>query len=103
VEDVEFLSSLLTAYDTNQIKAYPVSAIVGNVKNDLPTCIGGHRKKANQFIRFAFYLLFTGDKFPVLTGTTLADRPPLAVEKVRYFGEPFAVVVAKTELVTTKR
>jgi CO/xanthine dehydrogenase Mo-binding subunit len=42
--------------------------------------------------------VLTGDKFPVLTGTTLADRPPLAVEKVRYFGEPFAIVVAETEL-----
>ncbi len=34
----------------------------------------------------------------VLTGTFVEDRPPLAVEKVRYFGEPVAVVVADSEL-----
>ena len=34
----------------------------------------------------------------VLTGTFVEDRPPLAVGKVRYFGEPVAVVVANSEL-----
>lgn len=34
----------------------------------------------------------------VLTGTFLEDRPILAIEKVRYFGEPIAVVIAGTEL-----
>jgi CO/xanthine dehydrogenase Mo-binding subunit len=34
----------------------------------------------------------------VLTGTFVEDRPPLAVGKVRYFGEPIAVVVADSEL-----
>ncbi|RED60347.1 xanthine dehydrogenase family protein molybdopterin-binding subunit [Cohnella lupini] len=41
--------------------------------------------------------VITGQYFPVLTGGVLADRPPLAVNKVRYFGEPIAVVVAETE------
>ncbi len=34
----------------------------------------------------------------VLTGTFVEDRPPLAVGKVRYFGEPIAVVIADSEL-----
>lgn len=34
----------------------------------------------------------------VLTGTFVEDRPPLAIGKVRYFGEPVAVVVANSEL-----
>jgi CO/xanthine dehydrogenase Mo-binding subunit len=34
----------------------------------------------------------------VLTGTFVEDRPPLAVGKVRYFGEPIVVVVANSEL-----
>lgn len=38
-----------------------------------------------------------GDDYPILTGSILADRPPLAVKKVRYYGEPIAVVVATTE------
>ncbi|NLN48577.1 MAG: xanthine dehydrogenase family protein molybdopterin-binding subunit [Clostridiales bacterium] len=33
----------------------------------------------------------------VMTGTFLEDRPPLAVGKVRYYGEPVAVVIANTE------
>lgn len=32
----------------------------------------------------------------VLTGTFVEDRPPLAVGKVRYYGEPVAVVIAGT-------
>lgn len=39
----------------------------------------------------------TGQDYPHPTGPFLADRPPLALGKVRYFGEPIAVVVADTE------
>ncbi|WP_188455064.1 xanthine dehydrogenase family protein molybdopterin-binding subunit [Virgibacillus oceani] len=38
--------------------------------------------------------ILTGDAFPFPVGPMLADRPPLAVNKVRYCGEPIAVVVA---------
>ena len=38
-----------------------------------------------------------GQDIPVLTGTTVEDRPILALNKVRYFGEPIAVVVADSE------
>ncbi|MCK9217920.1 MAG: xanthine dehydrogenase family protein molybdopterin-binding subunit [Firmicutes bacterium] len=34
----------------------------------------------------------------ILTGTFVEDRPPLAIGKVRYHGEPIAVVIANTEL-----
>ncbi|MFC4809741.1 xanthine dehydrogenase family protein molybdopterin-binding subunit [Paenibacillus sp. GCM10023250] len=39
----------------------------------------------------------TGEAHPEPTGPLLADRPPLAYGKARYFGEPIAVVVADTE------
>lgn len=41
----------------------------------------------------------TGRHFPVLTGSPLEDRPPLAIDKVRYYGEPVALVVADSEYV----
>lgn len=39
----------------------------------------------------------TGSSFPILCGVVLEDRPPLAINKVRYFGEPVALVVANSE------
>lgn len=41
--------------------------------------------------------VITGEYYPVLTGSPLADRPPLAMDKVRYYGEPVALVVAEEE------
>jgi CO/xanthine dehydrogenase Mo-binding subunit len=41
--------------------------------------------------------IVTGADFPYPVGPLLADRPPLAFEKVRYFGEPVAIVVADNE------
>ncbi|GIN59337.1 hypothetical protein J8TS2_36560 [Lederbergia ruris] len=38
-----------------------------------------------------------GDSFPYHIGPILADRPPLAFDKVRYYGEPVAIVVADQE------
>jgi putative SOS response-associated peptidase YedK len=37
--DPDLLQSLLTPYEASRMRAYPVSAIVGNAKNDLPECI----------------------------------------------------------------
>lgn len=42
--------------------------------------------------------VLTGDSADFLCGTIIKDRPPLAKEKVRYFGEPVAMVVADNEL-----
>ena len=39
--------------------------------------------------------ILTGEHFP-LTGEDIRDRPPLAVDKVRYHGEAVALVVADT-------
>lgn len=39
----------------------------------------------------------TGNDLDVLCGVVLRDRPPLAKDKVRYFGEPVAMVVADSE------
>ncbi|WP_186670406.1 xanthine dehydrogenase family protein molybdopterin-binding subunit [Sporosarcina sp. BP05] len=41
--------------------------------------------------------IVTGEIFPFHIGPILADRPPLAFEKVRYYGEPVAIVVADHE------
>ena len=41
--------------------------------------------------------IVTGDMFPFHIGPILADRPPLAFGKVRYYGEPVAIVVADYE------
>lgn len=41
--------------------------------------------------------VITGDYLPVLCGTVIEDRPPIAIGKVRYYGEPVAVVVASSE------
>jgi CO/xanthine dehydrogenase Mo-binding subunit len=39
--------------------------------------------------------IIAGEHFP-LVGESIRDRPPIAVEKVRYHGEPVALVVADT-------
>ncbi|NMP23857.1 xanthine dehydrogenase family protein molybdopterin-binding subunit [Sulfobacillus harzensis] len=41
--------------------------------------------------------VITGDDLSVLTGDVTQDRPPLAKDKVRYWGEPVALVVARDE------
>ncbi|HBL36210.1 MAG TPA: aldehyde oxidase, partial [Firmicutes bacterium] len=40
--------------------------------------------------------VITGKDYPTLVGVMLDDRPPLAVDRARYFGEPIAVVVANS-------
>lgn len=46
--------------------------------------------------------VITGDDFPVLCGTLVEDRPPLARGKVRYYGEPVALVVADSAFTAAK-
>ncbi|ARC86819.1 molybdopterin-binding domain of aldehyde dehydrogenase family protein [Clostridium argentinense CDC 2741] len=41
--------------------------------------------------------VITGEYYSVLSGSVIEDRPPIAKDKVRYFGEPVAVVVANSE------
>lgn len=40
------------------------------------------------------HAVVTGEDFPYPVGPMLADRPPLAYKKVRYYGEPLAIVIA---------
>lgn len=46
---------------------------------------------------FGVKAVLTGDDVSLLCGEVLQDRPPLAREKVRYFGEPVAMVVGHGE------
>jgi len=46
--------------------------------------------------------ILTGEDFPVLYGPLLNDRPPLALGKVRYYGEPVAMVVADDEFIASQ-
>jgi CO/xanthine dehydrogenase Mo-binding subunit len=41
--------------------------------------------------------VLTGEFLPALTGTTIEDRPPIARDKVRYYGEPVVVIIADSE------
>ncbi|NHC19306.1 MULTISPECIES: xanthine dehydrogenase family protein molybdopterin-binding subunit [Bacillaceae] len=45
--------------------------------------------------------ILAGERFP-LTGEAIRDRPPLAIDKVRYHGEPVALVVADTPVQAKK-
>ena len=46
--------------------------------------------------------VLAGNSHPYPVGPLLADRPPLAAFKVRYYGEPIAMVVADTEYEASK-
>lgn len=41
--------------------------------------------------------IITGQDYPILTGSAIEDRPIIAIDKIRYFGEPIAIVVADSE------
>ncbi|MBC2581632.1 xanthine dehydrogenase family protein molybdopterin-binding subunit [Clostridium sp. DJ247] len=46
--------------------------------------------------------VITGKYFPHLTGGVIRDKPIIAIDKVRYYGEPVAAVVADTEAAAQK-
>ena len=46
--------------------------------------------------------VFTGEDLPYLIGLYLGDKPALARERVRFYGEPVVAVVAETEKVALK-
>lgn len=46
--------------------------------------------------------IITGKEFSSLFGACISDQTPLAVDKVRYVGEPVAVVIADTEFIARK-
>ncbi|WP_129730172.1 xanthine dehydrogenase family protein molybdopterin-binding subunit [Ectobacillus funiculus] len=47
-------------------------------------------------------MIVTGKDYPLLVGTTLVDRPILAFDTVRYFGEPIAMVIADSEAIAAQ-
>ena len=51
------------------------------------------KAKASKGVR----AVITGDYSPALVGSMISDRPPIARDRVRYFGEPVALVVANNE------
>lgn len=44
----------------------------------------------------------TGQYYPSLCGALIEDRPPLAINRVRYYGEPIAVVIAAEEQIAMR-
>lgn len=46
--------------------------------------------------------IVTGKDYPTLFGIYLGDKPALAIDKVRYFGEPVLAVVADSEEIAEK-
>jgi CO/xanthine dehydrogenase Mo-binding subunit len=42
--------------------------------------------------------VLTGEYFPYLLGSPVRDKAPIAIDKVRYYGEPVGVVVADSEI-----
>ncbi|HET7580136.1 MAG TPA: xanthine dehydrogenase family protein molybdopterin-binding subunit [Bacillales bacterium] len=48
------------------------------------------------------HAILTGKNTNVLTGEDIRDRPVLAIEKVRYYFEPVALVIAETEAVAKR-
>lgn len=41
--------------------------------------------------------ILTGREYPIITGPIIVDRPVIAINRVRYYGEPVAIVVADTD------
>ncbi len=46
--------------------------------------------------------ILTGEDYPILFGQLMEDHPPLAKGKVRYYGEPVALVVADSAFTAAK-
>ncbi len=73
----------------------------------LKTSVKAHAKIKNIKLENAKKIegvkaIITGQDISILTGVTLEDRPILAMEKVRYYGEPIALVVADSEDIAEK-
>lgn len=47
---------------------------------------------------FGVRAILTGKDCPFLTGSTIMDKPPIAIDKVIYHGEPVALIVADREV-----
>lgn len=75
--------------------------IVGLLHAEMLTSIYAHAEITNVDISKASNVkgvkaILTGRNYPYLTGSVIEDRPIIAIDRVRYYGEPVAVVVADT-------
>ncbi|MDX9870931.1 MAG: xanthine dehydrogenase family protein molybdopterin-binding subunit [Clostridia bacterium] len=75
--------------ETGQLYAWLVTSIYGHA------LIKGIDKSLSLSMPGVLAVV-TGDSAARLTGPALEDRPPLAADRVRYFGEPVAIVVANS-------
>lgn len=81
----------------------PVGILTAKVVTS--TCAHGLIKKINMAeaqLLPGVRAILTGENFPVLYGPLLGDRPPLALGKVRYYGEAVAMVVADNEFIASQ-
>lgn len=46
--------------------------------------------------------VLTGRDYPILTGSVIEDKPIIAIDRVRYFGETVALVVAESKAIAKK-
>jgi CO/xanthine dehydrogenase Mo-binding subunit len=64
------------------------------------TCAHGYIKRidySQAILMPGVKRILTGGYYSFLCGSVIEDRPPLAVGKVRYYGEPVALVIAYSE------
>lgn len=84
---------------TGKVKYVADAITIGTLHAKLVTSTEAHAILTNIDTTEAWKVegvraIITGTSFPFHIGPLLADRPPLAFEKVRYYGEPIAIVVA---------
>lgn len=84
---------------TGKVKYVADAITIGTLHAKLVTSTEAHAILTNIDTTEAWKVegvraIITGKSFPFHIGPLLADRPPLAFEKVRYYGEPIAIVVA---------
>lgn len=79
-------------YSNNMLFARIVTSTIshGNIKS-IDTSIAEKLEGVKKII--------TGQDVQVLCGVLIKDRPALAINKIRYYGEPLAIVIATTEAI----
>lgn len=80
---------------------------IGILHAKLVTSTYAHAKIKSINVNKAYKLdgvlaVIIGKDYNFLTGSSIYDRPILAVDKVRYYGEPVAIVVAYSEMIAKK-
>ena len=79
--------------DTIEVGQLYAACVTSNVAHGKIISIDVDKAKASRGVR----KIIVGSDIKILTGSTIVDKPIIAFEKVRYFGEFVAIVVADTE------